>query len=89
MTPSTTGWQTALSKLYCGAHNSMAWAGELPLPEAPAPGCWLLPATDVTAVAVPRSRCAPQNLAPPTELSFGPGSAISLVAPDLKGVISR
>ena len=64
MSPSTTGWQSALGKLYIGAFNSMAWGGGLPLPDAPehparASGgkrCWLLPATDVVAVGIARWR---------------------------------
>ena len=68
MSPGTTGWQTSLGKLYIGAHNSLTWTGDLPLPAPPAAtpatlaaagvdgadskGCWLLPATDVVALAI-------------------------------------
>lgn len=60
MSPRTTGWQTSLGKIYCGAYNDMKWAGELPLPNPPTQcnangsflGCWLLPATDEVAIAI-------------------------------------
>jgi hypothetical protein len=50
------GWQTALGKLYCGARNEMTWDGGLPLPAPASPGCWLLPATDVAALAISREQ---------------------------------
>ena len=58
MTPRTTCWQTALGKLFCGAHNDMVWTGELPVPAPPAVGCWLLPATDGAAVGIARRQAA-------------------------------
>ncbi|KAK3238385.1 hypothetical protein CYMTET_51596 [Cymbomonas tetramitiformis] len=58
MTPSTTGWQSALQQLRCGANNNMTWAGGQPLPNAPpgSPGCWLLPASDEVALEIARSQ---------------------------------
>lgn len=58
VTPSERGWERSLGKLYCGACNTMTWKGELPLPEPPQRGAWLLPGNDPVAAAIARHRAA-------------------------------
>jgi hypothetical protein len=56
LAPQTVRWGRPLSRLGVGAHNSLTWAGDGPLPILPANcgarGCWLLPATDAAALSI-------------------------------------
>ena len=52
LVPSTVRWQRALDKLGVGAYNSLAWRGGSPIPVPPSASCWLLPASDVAALAI-------------------------------------
>jgi hypothetical protein len=52
LTPNTVGWQRALLRMGCGAYNTLTWRGGDPLPVPPTRACWLLPASDVAALAL-------------------------------------
>lgn len=56
LTPNTVGWHRALQRMGIGAYNSLTWRGGEPLPAPPTRGCWLLPASDLAALAIARQR---------------------------------
>ena len=61
-TPDNVRWGSKLQLLRVGAFNSLSWRGGLPLPTPPSRrgeswgSCWLLPATDDTALAMAKQQ---------------------------------